>query len=158
MKKVIRANKSLGSDISDYQKWVDFDMKKYGKISDITMKDIKKAGLSVVKDQYGDYEVIADDKVEGGCQGKKKVTASEDFTLKDTVHNILDKIGAVNRDLTSLMIRLYQSNDINNAMYSAFLNVAQDSENLWEKLSSEFGNYYKELNKIRGFNLHETIY
>ena len=40
------------------------------------MKDIKKAGLSVVKDQYGDYEVIADDKVEGGCHGKKKVTAS----------------------------------------------------------------------------------
>ena len=59
MKKVIRANKSLGSDISDYQKWVDFDMKKYGKISDTTMQDIKKAGLSVVKDQYGDYEVIA---------------------------------------------------------------------------------------------------
>lgn len=76
MKKVIRANKSLGSGISDYQKWVDFDMEKYGKISDTTMKDIKKAGLSVVKDQYGDYEVIADDKVEGGCHGKKKVTAS----------------------------------------------------------------------------------
>ena len=73
MKKVIKSNKSLGSDISDYQKWVDFDMKKYGKISDTTMQDIKKAGLSVVKDQYGDYEVIGDDKVEGGCHGKKKV-------------------------------------------------------------------------------------
>ena len=93
MKKVIRTNKSLGSDISDYQKWVDFDTKKYGKISDTTMKDIKKAGLSVAKDQYGDYEVIADDKVEGGCHGKKKVTASEDFTEINRVDYFVKKIG-----------------------------------------------------------------
>ena len=37
-------------------------MEKYHKISDNTMNKIKKAGLSVVKDQYGDYEVIADRK------------------------------------------------------------------------------------------------
>ena len=47
-------------DISEYQKWVDYDMKKYKRISDETMNKIKKAGFSVVKDQYGDYEVIAD--------------------------------------------------------------------------------------------------
>ncbi len=51
---------SAASDISEYQKWVDYDMKKYNKISDLTMEKIKSAGFSVVKDQYGDYEVIAD--------------------------------------------------------------------------------------------------
>lgn len=49
----------LGSDVAEYQKWVDYDMKRYGKISDITNKKLDKAGLEVVKDKYGDYEVIA---------------------------------------------------------------------------------------------------
>jgi len=52
------------ADISEYQKWVDFDMEKYGRISRLTMQKIKKAGFSVVKDQYGEYEVIADRKDE----------------------------------------------------------------------------------------------
>ena len=73
MKRVIRAGKEIGREMTDYQKWVDYDMKRYGKISDTTMSKIKKAGLSVVKDQYGDYEVIGDDKIESGCHGKKKV-------------------------------------------------------------------------------------
>lgn len=50
----------IGNDLSEYQKWVDYDMKKYGRISDITKSKIRKVGLSIVKDQYGDYEVIAD--------------------------------------------------------------------------------------------------
>lgn len=49
----------LGSNVAEYQKWVDYDMKRYGKISDITNKKLDKAGLEVVKDKYGDYEVIA---------------------------------------------------------------------------------------------------
>ena len=59
----------IGQDISEYQKWVDYDMKKYGRISFATMKKIKKAGFSVVKDQYGEYEVIADRKDES-CEKK----------------------------------------------------------------------------------------
>lgn len=111
MKKVIRANKSLGSDISDYQKWVDFDMKKYGKISDTTMQDIKKAGLSVVKDQYGDYEVIADDKVEGGCHGKKKVTASLDdrIEMNDAIWRCLRASQGILKDLAAAVY--YSDND-----------------------------------------------
>lgn len=42
-----------------YQRWVDYDMKKYGKISKITQKALDKAGFEVVKDDHGDYEVIA---------------------------------------------------------------------------------------------------
>lgn len=74
---------SVGQDVSEYQKWVDYDMKKYKKISKETMSKIKKAGLSVVKDQYGDYEVIADRKDEA-CNGRKsrKMKESiEDITI-----------------------------------------------------------------------------
>lgn len=52
---------NIGSDIAEYQKWVDYDMKKYGKISDDTNEKIKKAGLKIVKDDHGDYEVIANE-------------------------------------------------------------------------------------------------
>ena len=45
--------------IDHYQEWVDYDMKRYGKISDETNRDIREAGLQIVKDKYGDYEVIA---------------------------------------------------------------------------------------------------
>ena len=48
----------LAQDLTRYQKWVDYDMKKYGRISDITKKALEKAGLELVKDDHGDYEVI----------------------------------------------------------------------------------------------------
>lgn len=67
--KVIKTNKrgkmteaatdNLGTDIDKYQKWVDYDMKRYHKISNKTNNYIRKAGLQVVKDKYGDYQVIA---------------------------------------------------------------------------------------------------
>lgn len=69
---------SVGESISEYQKWVDFDMEKYHKISDLTMDKIKKAGLSVVKDQYGDYEVIADRKEESLGEDFEHVEVSTD--------------------------------------------------------------------------------
>lgn len=55
---------NIGSDIAEYQKWVDYDMKKYGRISSLTNHKIKKAGLKIVKDKYGDYEVIANEPIE----------------------------------------------------------------------------------------------
>ena len=61
--------------INQCQKWVDYDMKKYKRISDDTMKKIKSSGYSVVKDQYGDYEVIADRKDTSkneACSRKRK--------------------------------------------------------------------------------------
>ena len=45
--------------IEDCQKWIDYDMKHYGKISDNTNHIIKKAGFQIVKDDHGDYEVAA---------------------------------------------------------------------------------------------------
>lgn len=46
------------SDLVKYQQWVDYDMKHDGKISSETKRLIRKAGLQVVKDKYGDYKVI----------------------------------------------------------------------------------------------------
>lgn len=64
MKRYIRSSckgvkASLGSHLDEYQKWVDYDMKRYGRISGKTQREIDKAGLKVVKDKYGDYEVMA---------------------------------------------------------------------------------------------------
>ena len=56
----LREEKSMDCSVNDCQKWVDYDMKKYGHISSRTEKYIKQSGYSIVKDQYGDYEVIAD--------------------------------------------------------------------------------------------------
>lgn len=70
---------SLGSDIKKYQKWVDYDMKRYGKISDKTQAELDKAGLQVVKDQYGDYEVTAG----SYAAESKKVSVMESLTEKD---------------------------------------------------------------------------
>ena len=61
-RKSLKEYKDLGQDLGEYQKYVDADMKEHGHISKKTMEEIKKAGLSVVKDQYGQYEVIAKEK------------------------------------------------------------------------------------------------
>lgn len=45
--------------IEDAQKWVDYDMIRYGKISNKTNALVKKAGFQIIKDDHGDYEVTA---------------------------------------------------------------------------------------------------
>lgn len=54
-----KLGEDLGSDVDKFQEWVDYDMKRYGRISKQTKKEVKEAGLKLVKDEYGDYEVIA---------------------------------------------------------------------------------------------------
>lgn len=81
----LRKNRRLkeSCSINQCQKWVDYDMKKYKKISDDTMEKIKSSGYSVVKDQYGDYEVIADRKDEscGKRKSRKMKESIEDITI-----------------------------------------------------------------------------
>lgn len=75
-------NENIGTDIDEYQQWVDYDMKRYGKISDQTNKEIKEAGLQVVKDKYGDYQVIA-----GKYDESLKESTNSDITkLEDGVY------------------------------------------------------------------------
>lgn len=47
------------NEIDRYQKWVDFDMSRYGKISERTQQMVNKAGYQIIKDDRGDYEVAA---------------------------------------------------------------------------------------------------
>ena len=69
------ADKSAALSIEDAQKWVDFDMKRYGHISEETNMLIKRAGFQIVRDTYGEYEVIA---------------GNYDESLFETLKNIVD--------------------------------------------------------------------
>ena len=53
------SDKPAVTSIEDAQKWVDYDMIRYGKISNKTNDLIKKAGFQIIKDDHGDYEVTA---------------------------------------------------------------------------------------------------
>lgn len=64
------------SDIDKYQKWIDYDMKHYGRISKRTNDFVKRAGLQIIKDQYGDYEITAGKYDEA----KRREMRYEDFT------------------------------------------------------------------------------
>ena len=77
----------LGTDIDEYQQWVDYDMKRYGKISDQTNKEIKEAGLQVVKDKYGDYQVIAGKYDESL---KESDSTARNFTVEDADGDTVD--------------------------------------------------------------------
>ena len=57
--KLEESDKPAAISIEDAQKWVDFDMKHYGKISERTNELVKKAGFQIIKDDHDDYEVIA---------------------------------------------------------------------------------------------------
>ena len=58
-KSLKESDKPAAISIEDAQKWVDYDMKRYGKISDRTNRLVKKAGFQILKDDHGDYEVAA---------------------------------------------------------------------------------------------------
>lgn len=66
----------LGDDVAKYQRWVDYDMKRYGKISDKTKSYLDRAGLEIVKDDHKDYEVIAKD--EGLAESLEEVEVKTD--------------------------------------------------------------------------------
>ena len=53
------SDKPAAISIEDAQKWVDYDMERYGRISAVTNRDIRKAGFQIIKDDHGDYEVTA---------------------------------------------------------------------------------------------------
>lgn len=56
---MMEEDKPAAISIEDAQKWVDYDMKRYGKISERTNELVKKAGFQIIKDDHGDYEVAA---------------------------------------------------------------------------------------------------
>ena len=86
-----KLKEDIGSTIDKYQKWVDYDMKRYGKVSDITRKKIEQAGLQLVKDQYGDYEISAG-KYDESC--KKDPLKEEVEEIKITTDDLEISIDA----------------------------------------------------------------
>lgn len=56
---LVESDKPAAQSIEDCQKWVDYDMEHYGKISANTNKIVKKAGFQIQKNDHGDYEVTA---------------------------------------------------------------------------------------------------
>ena len=85
---------SLGDDLAKYQKWVDYDMKRYGRISDNTQNYLKRAGLEVVKDNHSDYEIIA--KERDGITEEKEGTyyyIGNELSEKDAFYRSLRATG-----------------------------------------------------------------
>lgn len=88
---------TAAEDIAKYQEYVDYDMKTYGEISDVTNRKLKESGLEVVKDDHGDYVVTVkekDGKVE--CIHPEILKESEGSNvelLTDEFINIASEIG-----------------------------------------------------------------
>jgi len=87
--KLEEADKQAALSIEDAQKWVDYDMKRYHKISDRTNRLVKKAGFQIIKDDHGDYEVTAG-KYESKNESLNKKKLTEGSLSEDQVDDFLD--------------------------------------------------------------------
>lgn len=121
--RVNEAEDTIGKDVEKYQRWVDYDMKKYKRVSDQTKRELKKAGLQLVKDQYGDYEVIAAE--------LKKESINRRYTTKRLKEQMsLEEKDELNNDLLNYYVRFgefksideYDSDYINKQDYNAAVN------------------------------------
>lgn len=119
--KLKESDKPAATSIEDAQKWVDYDMKKYGKISERTNRLVRKAGFQIVKDTYGDYEVIAgkyDESV-----GKEKYYFVEDDswgqrgTFIETLYLTKEEADKVKKTRTHNGKRGFFTKDYEEALY-----------------------------------------
>lgn len=132
---------NIGSDIAEYQKWVDYDMKKYGKISDDTNEKIRKAGLKIVKDKYGDYEVIANEPIHAD-QGLNE-ELSEDSKTSLGVATILDAL--IKDELEAIDGYNGAISTLESEGYSEFTEVLN---NIINDEKNHIGNLQELLNKV----------
>lgn len=90
----------IGEDVGEYQEWVDYDMKKYGRISKETFDKLRKADLTVVKDEYGDYEVIPHEKIHEACKKRKVDKKLEESIIytSEGLNNAMKEFAKVVRD------------------------------------------------------------
>lgn len=85
------ADKPAALSIEDAQKWVDYDMERYGRISAKTNHLVKKAGFQIIKDDNGDYEVAAG-KFENLQEDVKEVEIKTDDQKLKMISDDDDKI------------------------------------------------------------------
>ena len=103
----------LGDDLAKYQKWVDYDMKRYGKVSDKTKQDLDKANLTIVKDKYGAYQVISKE-LDGKALKEAKDLTKYDGTIAKLLADNMSKLSNVisASELKSKIVDLLDSSDI----------------------------------------------
>ena len=103
----------LGSDLAKYQEWVDYDMKKYGKISDKTKQDLDKANLTIVKDKYGAYQVVSKE-IDGKALKESRDLTKFDGTIAKLLADNMSKLSNVTSvsELKSKIVDLLDSSDI----------------------------------------------
>lgn len=141
--------------VDKYQEWVDYDMKKYHKISDITKKKLDKAGFQVVKDDHGDYEVIAKDKKELGeafekveietdSEKIKIETESKDEMVEDTEST--EVIEPVSKETEK---EILDKNDMEEVEEEEDVAIDEFEESLFSRLGTS---YLKEnYNNVKSF-------
>ena len=103
----------LGSDLAKYQKWVDYDMKKYGKVSDKTKQDLDKANLTIVKDKYGAYQVVSRE-IDGKALKESRDLTKFDGTIAKLLADNMSKLSNITdvNELKSKIVDLLDSSAI----------------------------------------------
>lgn len=96
-------DKTIGDRLKKYQMWVDYDMEHYGKVSETTQKIIDEAGLQLIKDQYGDYEVSV-----GSYKAESFVGRS---VKKQCEHKLKEDINSIEINSDDLSIEIDKSCD-----------------------------------------------
>lgn len=146
---MIQNRESLGSDVAKYQKWVDYDMKRYGKVSDKTQNELNKAGLKLNTNDEGYYEVVTAE----GCENSsnKKVNIVEALTDDDM--QILSTFDITDDELSTILsIFEYISDENKDAVLSLFDSLFKGktlvASEVTQEVEEKFDNYSKNKNMI----------
>ena len=150
---MIRNKESLGSDVAKYQKWVDYDMKRYGKVSDKTQKELDKAGLKTINNDEGYLEVTTSESCTNvsDVDTKEKVSVVESLTDDDM--QILSNFDITDDELSTILsIFEYISDenkeavlDLFNALLSGKTIVLSEKET---EVEEKFDTYQEKKNVV----------
>lgn len=135
-----KCNESVGDRVAEYQKWVDYDMKKYGKISGKTMGILKREGFTVVKDEYGDLEVIPEEK------DRSSIKESKESDVKGWWDEV-EKWNAENGNKYTIENDDADVEDMRVAMWDMLMELKGVAPELYEK-GKKIYNKYRVFTKI----------
>lgn len=131
-KKLREADKPAPKSIEDCQKWIDYDMKHYGKISERTNEIIKRAGFQIIKDDHGDYEVTAG-KYDESC---KKEELKEAMSEKESkVAEIISQLKGMDSSHFYTALMIYELLDIERpteALIEAIEDYVDDLDTIYD--------------------------
>lgn len=147
---MIQNKESLGSDVARYQKWVDYDMKRYGKISDKTQNELDKAGLKLNTNDEGYYKVVTAESCEN-LSDDKKVNVVEALTDDDM--QILSTFDITDDELSTILsIFEYISDENKDAVLSLFDSLFKGktlvASEVTQEAEEKLDNYSKNKNMV----------